>query len=389
VSATAGDPGVLARVRAGLVHRGSDRPGDVAHLLSGEGVRRDLLGALDEVTAELTGAGPLQPLLDDPAVTDVLVNAPDEVWVDAGTGLRRVDLDLGPPERLRALAVRLAARSGRRLDDAAPYVDARLPGGVRLHAVLAPLAVDGTVLSLRVPPRRGFTLPELVGLGGVPPGWDAVLAAVVRRRLGFLVSGGTGTGKTTLLSALLGEVDPAERVVTVEDTAELRPACPHHVRLESRPANAEGSGAVPLAELVRQALRMRPDRVVVGECRGAEVLDLLTALNTGHAGGCGTVHANAAEHVPSRLEALGMLGGVGRAALARQVASALDVVVHLERREGLRRVVGVGVVVDRGEHVEVEAALVAMSAPGSPGARGRGWPRLAALLGDDDPWAGR
>ncbi len=381
-----GDDALLARVRASLVDRAASGPAEVAAALGRDGTwgSRRLLDAVDDVTAELTGAGPLQVLLDDPEVTDVLVNGPDEVWVDSGEGLRRVPLDLGPPERLRALAVRLAARSGRRLDDASPYVDARLPGGTRLHAVLPPVAVEGTLLSLRVPPRRTFSLDDLCDRGTVPPGWEAVLAGTVRARLGFLVSGGTGSGKTTLLSSLLGEVAPHERVVTVEDTAELAPACAHHVRLEARHANAEGVGAVTLSDLVRQALRMRPDRVVVGECRGAEVLDLLSALNTGHAGGCGTVHANAVEHVPSRLEALGLLAGVGRVALARQTASALDVVVHLERREGLRRVVTIGVVVDLGDRVAVHEALVAGGPPGDPGRAGPGWPRLAELLG---PWA--
>jgi len=381
------DDALLARVRAGLVDRAGDGPADVAAALGRTGTwgSRRLLDTVDDVSAELTGAGPLQPLLDDPEVTDVLVNGPDEVWVDTGDGLRRVAVDLGGPERLRALAVRLAARSGRRLDDASPYVDARLPGGTRLHAVLAPVAVGGTLVSLRVPPRRSFSLPELVACGTVPPGWDAVLDAVVRRRLGFLVSGGTGSGKTTLLSTLLGRVGPRERVVTVEDTAELAPACVHHVALEARHPNAEGAGAVTLSDLVRQALRMRPDRVVVGECRGAEVLDLLSALNTGHAGGCGTVHANAVEHVPSRLEALGLLGGAGRLALARQTASALDVVVHLERRDGLRRVVTVGVVVDLGESVAVQEALVAGQQPGDTGGTGPGWPLLAGLLGGPEP----
>ena len=387
------DEQLLHGVRRDLVVRGEQRAAtdraDVAAALGQAGAwgSRRLLDAVDDVTAELTGAGPLQPLLDDPGVTDVLVNGPDEVWVDDGDGLRRVALDLGPPERLRALAVRLAARSGRRLDDASPYVDARLPGGTRLHAVLAPVAVGGTLLSLRVPPRRTWSLPALVACRTVPPGWDVVLDAVVRRRLGFLVSGGTGSGKTTLLSTLLGRAHPAERVVTVEDTAELAPACPHHVALEARHPNAEGAGAVTLSDLVRQALRMRPDRVVVGECRGAEVLDLLSALNTGHAGGCGTVHANAVEHVPSRLEALGVLGGVGRAAIARQTASALDVVVHLERRAGLRRVVAVGAVVDHGDVVVVEPALVAGADPGDPGHVADGWPVLRGLLADlAPPW---
>ncbi|CAM5674721.1 hypothetical protein SALBM311S_00132 [Streptomyces alboniger] len=200
---------------------------------------------------------------------------------------------------VRRLAQRLAAVAGRRLDDARPWVDARLPDGTRLHAVLPPVAVGCACLSLRVVRPRAFTLDELVAAGTVPPGGDRVLRALIDARLSFLISGGTGSGKTTLLSALLGLVGPDERIVLAEDSAELRPEHPHVVRLESRPANQEGAGLVTLQDLVRQALRMRPDRLVVGEVRGPEVVHLLAALNTGHEGGCGTVHANAAADVPA------------------------------------------------------------------------------------------
>ena len=212
-----------------------------------------------------------------------------------------------------------------------PWVDARLPGGVRLHAVVPPLAPEGTHVSLRVLRPVGFDLDALVARGTLPSAWAAVLAALVRRRAAFLVSGGTGAGKTTLLAALLGLVPPTERILLVEDVGELRPDHPHVVRLEARHANVEGRGAVALDDLVRQALRMRPDRIVVGECRGPEVRELLAALNTGHAGGCGTVHANACSEVPARLEALGSLAGMSPRALAGQVAAAIDVVVHVER----------------------------------------------------------
>lgn len=383
----------LAQVRAALVEQGTGSGG--THALAGPALvagalaagehplgSRQVLAAVSSLSAALTGAGPLQVLLDDPAITDVLVNGPRQVWVDSGAGLRQIEVDLGEESDVRALAVRLAAASGRRLDEASPCVDARLPQGVRLHAVLPPVSPGGTLLSLRVPARRAFSLAELTGAGTVPPGWDLVLDQVVRRRLGFLVSGGTGSGKTTLLSCLLGRADPAERIVTVEDTVELSPRCPHLVRLEARRANAEGVGAISLSELVRQALRMRPDRIVVGECRGAEVTDLLAALNTGHAGGCGTVHANAARHVPARLEALGMLAGISREALARQMDSALDVVVHLERPAGLRRIMSVGVLAaaEDGQVQVVEGLRADARDPGSPGTRGPGWPALAALL---------
>jgi pilus assembly protein CpaF len=218
-------------------------------------------------------------------------------------------------------------------------------GGVRLHAVLPPVSPRGTLISLRVVARRRFSLAELEQLGTLVPEMAAVLREIVGARLAFLVTGGTGTGKTTLLASLLSCVDPHERIVLAEDSGELAPEHPHVVRLEARPANVEGAGAVGLRDLVRQALRMRPDRLVVGEVRGAEVVDLLAALNTGHDGGCGTVHANTVEAVPARLEALAASAGLGREALHSQLAAAVQVVVHLVRgRDGQRRVEVVGVV---------------------------------------------
>jgi pilus assembly protein CpaF len=294
----------------------------------------EVLTLADRLRADLVGAGPLEPLLRDPGVTDVLVNGPAEVWLDAGAGLVRVDVRFPGETALRRLAQRLAAVAGRRLDDAAPYADARLPGGVRLHAVLPPIAAGGTCLSLRLPRRRAFTLDELVAAGTIPPVGASLLAGLVAARIAFLVSGGTGTGKTTLLSSALSLADPGERLVLVEDSAELRPDHPHVVRLETRPPNVEGAGAVTLHDLVRQALRMRPDRLVVGEVRGAEVVALLAALNTGHEGGCGTLHANAAADVPARLEALACAAGLSREAVHSQLAAALDVVIHLVKDPG-------------------------------------------------------
>ncbi|SDQ17785.1 TadA family conjugal transfer-associated ATPase [Quadrisphaera sp. DSM 44207] len=378
-------PGALVdRVRTGLpgpAPGGAELVSAVAatSVLGADGV----LDASRRVGAQILGAGPLQPLLDAPGVTDVLVNGAGSVWVDRGEGPRRVDLDLGGEAALRALAVRLAAVGGRRLDESSPWVDARLPDGVRLHAVLPPLSPDGTLLSLRVPRRRAFSLEDLVAAGAVPPSWAPVLRALVRRRLSFLVSGGTGSGKTTVLSSLLGLADPFERLLLVEDAGELAPVHPHVVRLQARHGNVEGAGAVGLDDLVRQALRMRPDRIVVGECRGAEVRDLLAALNTGHEGGCGTVHANAAADVPARLEALGALAGLDRAALAAQAASALHVVLHLRRDAGLRRVAEVGIVArDRHGALAVVPALSAdPDDPAAPGAVERAWPELAQRLG--------
>lgn len=300
----------------------------------------EILAVARALCADLIGAGPLEPLLAAPDVTDVLVNGPREVWVDDGRGLRRTRVAFADDAAVRRLAQRLAAAAGRRLDDACPYVDARLAGGVRLHAVLPPIASGGTCVSLRLPPRQTYTMDALVRAGTLAPEAAAILRRTVAARLAFLVTGGTGTGKTTLLSALLSLADPGERLLLVEDSAELRPEHPHVVRLESRPANLEGAGGIGLRDLVRQALRMRPDRVVVGEVRGAEVVDLLAALNTGHEGGCGTLHANAAADVPARLEALGCAAGLSREAVHSQLAAALDVVVHLarSRADGRRRV---------------------------------------------------
>jgi len=290
-----------------------------------------LMRLTDRVHDDLVGAGPLAPLLLDPSVTDVLVNGPGDVWIDRGAGLERGPVSLGSADEVRRLAQRLAAACGRRLDEGSPFADARLPDGTRLHAVLPPIAVRGPYLSLRTFRHRPFALRELVELGAVPAHIAELLVMLVAARLAYVVTGGTGSGKTTLLSTLLGLVPAPERIVLVEDAAELRPAHPHVIALQARVSNVEGAGAVTLRELVRQALRMRPDRLVVGECRGAEVVDLLAALNTGHEGGAGTLHANASADIPARLEALGLLGGLTRAALHAQVAAALQVVLHLRR----------------------------------------------------------
>lgn len=300
-----------------------------------------LLDSIGVITAEVIGAGPLERLLHDPDVSDVLVNGPGVVWIDRGRGLEPTDVVLSDEGAVRRLAQRLVNACGRRLDDAVPFADARLKDGTRLHAVLPPLAPAGTHLSLRLPPRRTFTLDDLVSAGSLPPAGADLMRELVGSRSAFVVTGGTGTGKTTILSTLLSLVDPAERMVLVEDASELRPAHPHVVRLESRLPNAEGAGGVELADLVRQSLRMRPDRLVVGEVRGREVVDLLAAMNTGHEGGSGTIHANRAEHVPARFEALGAAAGLPRPAVHSQLAAAIDAVVHLRRdRDGARRVCG-------------------------------------------------
>lgn len=318
-----------------------------------------VLRAMEQLRRSSVGAGLLEPLLHLPGVTDVLVNGPDQVFIDCGKGLELSEVKFLNDEEVRRLAVRLAASVGRRIDDASPCVDARLSDGTRVHAVLSVLADPGTCLSLRVPARRAFSLDEWVANGSLHPELRPLLTQAIATRQAFLVSGGTGSGKTTLLASMLAEVPHDERILICEDSRELSPHHPHCVRLESRLANAEGAGAVTLTTLVKQALRMRPDRLIVGEVRGAELCDLLTALNTGHEGGCGTVHANSVTDVPARLEALAALGGMSREATHAQVASAFRLVVHVTRsRAGRRRVAQLGVVRrERGEEVWIEEAM--------------------------------
>jgi pilus assembly protein CpaF len=273
-------------------------------------------------------------------VTDVLVNAP-LVWLDSGAGLRCADITLAE-RRARELAVRLVQLGGRHLDEASPCVDVRLHDGIRVHAVLPPISPAGTLLSIRLPRLERWSLDELENQGMLTNAERRGLTALVASRENLLVTGGAGAGKTTLLAAMLGAASPTERIVLVEDVAELRVDHRHAVTLEARQPNIEGAGGVPLDELVRQALRMRPDRLVVGECRGPEVRELLSALNTGAAGGAGTLHANSLQDVPARLEALGALAGLGPEALARQAVSAIGTVLHLEHTGGRRRLVAAG-----------------------------------------------
>jgi len=331
---------LVDRVRTRLmVTEGEATPSRVAAALRDEGLVLGDSAVLDLVHRlrhEFIGAGPLESLLRDPLVTDVLVNGPDAVWVDRGMGLEREGLRFESEADVRRLAQRLAAAAGRRLDEASPHVDARLRSGVRLHAVIPPLSVDGTAISLRVPSSQPLSLSALVAREAVDGRTAALLRGIVHARLALLVTGGTGTGKTTVLSALLSEVAEQERIVIVEDSTELAPHHPHVVRLQSRLPNVEGAGEVTGRDLVRQALRMRPDRIVVGEVRGAEVVDMLAAMNTGHEGGAGTIHANSPEDLPARLEALGIMAGLTREAVHALLGSAIDVVIHL-RFDGARR----------------------------------------------------
>jgi pilus assembly protein CpaF len=338
------------------------------------------LAAVERISAELNGLGPLQPLTRDPSVTDIFVNAPDDVWLDRGNGLERSSVTFRGEQELRALACRLVAAGGRRLDDGSPCVDVRLDGGYRVHAVLPPISAAGTLLSIRIRREEVFTMDELRMGGMFGPLVQQVLHRMVSHRLSFLISGATGSGKTTLLSTLLGLSHPRERLVLIEDASELNPVHPHVVSLESRHGNLEGGGGVDLGELVRQALRMRPDRLVVGECRGAEVRELLTAMNTGHTGGGGTIHANTAAAVPARLTALGALAGLDQDAVRLQVASALDVVVHVERSRYGRRVGSIGMVGEDGRGLAVTTALEMREADIRCGPD---WEHLAERLGMD------
>ncbi|KUI22851.1 hypothetical protein AU193_09435 [Mycobacterium sp. GA-1285] len=340
---------LIDRVRERLAAESAPlRPTVVAAAIRAEsgGVLGDseVLSGLRLLETELTGAGVLEPLLSADSTTDVLVTAPDAVWVDDGNGLRRSGIRFPDENSVRRLAQRLALVAGRRLDEAQPWVDGQLTGlgtgqfTVRLHAVLPPIASAGTCLSLRVLRPATHDLASLAAAGAIDPAAATLLDGIVGARLAFLISGGTGAGKTTLLAALLGAVSPSERIVCVEDASELAPTHPHLVKLVARCANVEGAGEVTVRDLVRQALRMRPDRIVVGEVRGAEVVDLLGALNTGHEGGAGTVHANSPAEVPARLEALAALGGLDRAALHSQLGAAVQVVIHVDRdRAGRRR----------------------------------------------------
>lgn len=299
--------------------------------------------------------GPLAAHCADPRVTDLFLNGTDGLFVDKGAGAERVESWAASEREVRDIAVGLIGAGGRHLDDQSPCVDVRLASGIRVHAVLAPVAASGTAVSVRIPRAGAADLDALFALGAFDARRRAWLEQLVRDRANILLTGGTGTGKTTLLSALLRAAPPHERIVTIEDVAELRPGHPHHVALEARQPNLEGAGAITLARLVRESLRMRPDRLVVGECRGEEVRELLSALNTGHDGGAGTLHASGLVDVPARLEALGALAGMDATALARQTVSAFTVVIHLARGgDGVRRLAQAGRFLLRDDRLGIE-----------------------------------
>ncbi len=295
----------------------------------------------ERVLRETVGLGPLEELLRDPDVEEVLVNGHEDVWVERAGRLERVAIGFDDEEGLRDVIERVLGPIGRRVDELSPMADGRLPDGSRVNVVIPPLAVDGPALSIR---RFAGIRPdpdELVATGSFDTELRELLRGAVADRRNLIVSGGTGSGKTTVLNALSTFIDPAERVITIEDAAELRLRQPHVVRLESRPAGIEGSGEVTIRDLVRNALRMRPDRIVIGEVRGAEAMDLLVALNTGHRGALSTVHANGAGDALRRLETLAMMAGLGvpHEVVSEQLSNAVELVLHLERHGTERRAV--------------------------------------------------
>ena len=339
------------RLLAGAADPGDDLSGRIRELVDREAAVLD--GAAraelaDRIAERAFGLGPLEPLLADPAVEEVMVSGTAPVWIERGGRLERTAVRFSDERELRDAIERILAPLGRRVDEAEPLCDARLPDGSRVNVVIPPLALDGPVLTIRRFRRRGFTAEELVANGTLSRPLLDFLARAVRARATILVCGGTGSGKTTTLNVLSGFIGAGERVVTIEDAAELRLSQPHVIRLEARPPNLEGRGEVTIRRLVRNALRMRPDRIVVGEVRGPEALDMLTALSTGHDGSLSTIHAGTPAEALRRVETLALMAGLGlpHAALREQVADAFDLVVCQARAaEGTRRVVAVAEVI--------------------------------------------
>jgi pilus assembly protein CpaF len=297
-----------------------------------------------DVQDDVLGHGPLQHLLDDPSVSEIMVNGPDKIYVEQNGRLTRTDVHFASEEHLRRIIERIVSRVGRRIDESSPLVDARLPDGSRVNAVIPPLAFSGSSLTIRKFSKDPFKVADLINFGTLTPEMAELLHACVEARLNVIVSGGTGTGKTTLLNVLSSFIPEGERIVTIEDAVELQLQQEHVVRLESRPANIEGRGEISIRDLVKNSLRMRPDRIVVGEVRGGESLDMLQAMNTGHDGSLSTVHANSPRDAVSRLETLVLMAGMDLPlrAIREQIASAVDVIVQLTRlRDGTRRVTAV------------------------------------------------
>jgi pilus assembly protein CpaF len=299
---------------------------------------------VSDMTDEILGFGPIEPLLRDPTVTEVMVNRPDQVYCERFGKLELTDIQFRDFEHIRHVIDKIVTPLGRRVDESSPMVDARLPDGSRVNAIIPPLSLNGPVLTIRKFSVDPYTVEDLIGFGTLTQGMAAFLSACVKAKLNILVSGGSGAGKTTLLNVVSSFIPESERVVTIEDAAELKMHQPHVVRLESRPPNIEGRGEVTIRDLVRNSLRMRPDRIVVGEVRGAEALDMLQAMNTGHEGSISTVHANTPRDALARLETMVMMCGMElpSRAIREQIASALHLLVHLSRlSDGSRKVITV------------------------------------------------
>jgi pilus assembly protein CpaF len=299
---------------------------------------------VDEILDEILGYGPLERLLRSVDITDILVNGPETIYVERQGKLERVDARFRDEAHLRHVIDRIVSRVGRRIDEAVPMVDARLPDGSRFNAIISPLALDGSSVSIRRFGLHPLRRDDLVKLGSIPEGVMQLMEGCVKSKMNLLVSGGTGSGKTTLLNVLSYFVPDGERIVTIEDAAELQLQKPHVVRLETRPPNLEGVGEVTTRDLVRNALRMRPDRIVVGEIRGMEAIDMLQAMNTGHEGSISTIHANSPRHALTRLETLvGLaMGNIPGPAVREMIAEAIDVIVQVSRlSDGTRRVVSI------------------------------------------------
>jgi len=297
-----------------------------------------------EIQHETFGLGPIEPLIRDPSVSDILVNGPQDVFVERHGKLEETNVIFRDDAHLLQIIERIVSQVGRRVDESSPMVDARLPDGSRVNAIIPPLALEGPVLSIRRFAIEPFRLPDLIAFGTLTPALAEVLTAAVRARLNILISGGTGAGKTTLLNVMSNAIPSTERIVTIEDSAELQLQQDHVVRLETRPANIEGRGEVTQRDLVRNALRMRPDRIILGEVRGPEVLDMLQAMNTGHDGSLSTVHANSTRDALSRLETMMLMSGISLPvrAMREYISSALDMIIHVSRlSDGTRKVIRV------------------------------------------------
>jgi len=293
----------------------------------------ELVELVEEVLASIFGLGPLEELLFLPGLTDILVNRFDDVWIDRGNGLEKTDISFASESAAQEFAKRVATRGHRRLDEAQPFVDIQTDSGLRFHAILPPISPAGITISIRTPLRKSLTLEDMLAAGNLDQETYLALNYVIDSQKNFVVSGGTGSGKTTLLSAMLAKVSASQRIVLIEDTSELSIPHPHVLSVQARLANSEGVGGITMTGLVRQALRMRPDRIVVGEVRGQEVSDLLLALNTGHKGSATTIHADNAASVPTRIEALGLLAGLPREAIHAQMFSAFDVVIQMRNTQ--------------------------------------------------------